>query len=397
METPLAHYPNVDAMVEALRPSQPVYCLNPNAIRQAAERFVSGFPGDVLYAVKCNTHPTVLKSLSEGGIRHFDAASLPEITDVTAYFPDAGIYFMHPVKSRDVIKTAYAGYGVRFFAVDCEDELVKVLGETESKSKKHDAVIIVRMATPDAGAVFNLSSKFGARPDEAVQILRRAHGEGATVGISFHVGSQCDSPEAFHSAVLLAGEVIEAADVPISYLDIGGGFPAQYEGPAIPTFDDFMATITGALDKITIPKGCRLLAEPGRALVADGMSLITQVHLRKGDKLHLNDGVFGSLQETLIGTRYPVRLIRPDGGVAAESRAFTAFGPTCDSYDVLSHPLILPADVREGDWIEFANVGAYSLATRTQFNGFFNETFVTVDDSRAHVRAASVTNIRAVS
>ena len=393
MDTPLAHYPDTDAVVEALRPSQPVYCLNPKAIRHAAERFVAAFPGDVLYAVKCNTHPMVLKSLNEGGIRHFDAASLAEITEVTGFFPGAEIYFMHPVKSRDVIKTAHAGYGVEFFAVDCEDELVKVLGETEVEN----TVIMVRLATPDAGAVFNLSSKFGARPDEAIQIMRRAHKEGATVGVSFHVGSQCAAPNAFHSAVLLAGEVIEAAGVPVAYLDVGGGFPAQYEGDAIPPIEVFVDAIGAALNEITVPEGCRLLAEPGRALVAEGMSLITQVHLRKDDKLYLNDGIFGSLQETTIGTQYPVRLIRPGGAVAAEGRAFTAFGPTCDNHDVLSHTLVLPADVREGDWVEFANVGAYSLATRTQFNGFFNETFVTVDETRSATAVGTVANIRAVS
>jgi ornithine decarboxylase len=131
---------------------------------------------------------------------------------------------------------------------------------------------------------------------------------------------------------------------------------------------------------LALPTDCRLLCEPGRALVAGAMSLITQIHLRKDQRLYINDGIYGSLFAATIGIDYPARLLRPGGNVAPETLDFQIFGPTCDSLDVLPRPFALPADARSGDWIEFGMLGAYSNALTTGFNGFLPETFVTVSD-----------------
>jgi ornithine decarboxylase len=124
------------------------------------------------------------------------------------------------------------------------------------------------------------------------------------------------------------------------------------------------------------------MCEPGRALVAKGMSLVCQIYLRKGDCIYINDGIYGSLSETVTARlRFPVGLIRLNGGHSDEMRDFTVFGPTCDSTDVLPAPIRLPADVREGDWIEFGRIGAYSNALATRFNGFYPDAYVQVEDA----------------
>src|SRR5499427_10828954 len=217
-------YADARSMIRALQPSYPVYCLKPAALQAAAHRFLDLFPGRVLYAVKCNPHPQVLQELYEAGIRHFDTASLPEIAQVREKFPEAGCYFMHPVKGRAVIQTADHVYGVDTFVVDHKDELDKVLNETGAEG----ITIVVRVTTPPVeGTFYHLAAKFGAEPAEAAALLKEAHSRGAQVGLAFHVGSQCLVPSAYGEALKIVGQVLEQAKVPIQILDVGGGFPAQ--------------------------------------------------------------------------------------------------------------------------------------------------------------------------
>jgi len=371
-------FSDVRAVAQALEPSYPVYCLRPDLLAANARRFISMFPGTVLYAVKCNPHPLVLDVLYRAGIRHFDTASLPEIAQICETYPDAHAYFMHPVKGRAVITSAYEVYGIRHFVIDHESELAKIMDETGGD----DVVIIVRMRTPSSAKVlYDLSSKFGAMPPEAAQLMRAAQERGCEVGLSFHVGSQCGDPSAFGTALTLAGETIEAAGVKPVCLDVGGGFPAGYAGLSVPPLEDYMAEIRGGLKRLKLSPTVDILAEPGRALVADACSLLTQVQLRKDDRLYINDGIYGSLSEMVqVNIRLQARLIRLTGDVSATVEPFKLNGPTCDSVDVLPGTFDLPADVREGDWIEIDQVGAYSNALATRFNGFYPETFVEVHD-----------------
>jgi ornithine decarboxylase len=164
-------------------------------------------------------------------------------------------------------------------------------------------------------------------------------------------------------------------------VDVGGGFPASYLNMEVPPIDDFIEEIRAGLKAISLKPGIEVLAEPGRALVASGCSVLTQVQLRKGDQLYINDGIYGSLSETVQGSIIlPTRLIRPNGRVAEQRQTYTIYGPTCDSLDVLPGVFELPVDVREGDWIEVDQLGAYSNALATNFNGFRAETFVDVYD-----------------
>jgi ornithine decarboxylase len=370
-------YADATEMVAALKPGYPVYCVRPKTVKAAARHFLDKFPGRVLYAVKCNPNPMVLRALYDEGIRHFDTASLGEIALVRELYRDAECYYMHPVKGRSAIKAADEVYAVEHFVIDSKDELYKVLDEAGSEG----ITIIVRIATPPAGAIYDLSLKFGARPAEAVELLQLIKAEGCQAGLAFHVGSQCTVPRAYRTALKMVGEILEASGVDIHYLDIGGGFPAGYLGVEVPPLEEFIAEIEDGLKDLKLRRDCVLMCEPGRALVSDGMSVVTQVHLRKEDNLYINDGVYGSLSETVAARlRYPARLIRLGEPASEDMLDFTVFGPTCDSQDVLPAPVRLPADVREGDWIEFGRLGAYSNALATHFNGFHSDAYVQVED-----------------
>lgn len=374
---PALRRPTVDAVVAALRPEEPLHCLRPQAVSAAARAFVAAFPGDVLYAVKCNAEPTVLRAVAAGGVAHFDCASDAEVRLVRSLFPDAAIHFMHPVKSRAAIRAAWTQHGVRDFVFDTDGELTKILEETGAGAA--DLGLVVRLALPKGSAAYDLSGKFGAAPVEAAALLRAARPHAARLGLSFHVGSQCLDPAAWTRALALAAEVIATAGVAVDVVDVGGGFPVAYPGSAPPPLPAFMDAIRAGA--ALLPPGVRLWAEPGRALVAGGASVVVQVQQRRGDALYVNDGVYGALSDAgAPGFRFPHRLLRAGGDpVAAVARDFTLFGPTCDSADVMRGPWTLPADVREGDWIEVGQLGAYGTALRTAFNGF----------DRAHVTEVS--------
>jgi ornithine decarboxylase len=377
LRPPQRRYPNTDAMIAALKPGYPVYCVRDRAVKAAARQFLDTFPGRVLYAVKCNPNPLILKALYEAGIRHFDTASLAEIAQVRELFRDAECYFMHPVKMRSAIKTADEVYAVEHFVVDHMDELYKVLDSAGGEG----LAILVRIATPSAGAAYDLSAKFGARPAEAVELLTAIKAEGCQAGVAFHVGSQCLLPRAYRTALSIVGEVIDAAKVDIHYLDVGGGFPSSYLGIEAPPLDEFIAEIEDGVRDLKLRRDCVLMCEPGRALVAAGMSLVVQVQLRKDDALFINDGVYGSLSETVTARlRFPARRIRLTEADTDEMMDFTIYGPTCDNTDQLPLPVRLPADMREGDWIEFGQIGAYSNALASRFNGFYPDNYVQVDD-----------------
>lgn len=364
-------------MVAAWRPDEPVYCIDRLSLVGAARRFVSLFPGHVLYAVKCNPLPFVIDALHEGGIRHFDTASIAEIELVGRRFPDAQGHFMHPVKSPQAIRRAFDEFGVRHYVIDHAaeiDKMIAVLGED-----RRDTVALVRLATPSKGAKFNLSAKFGAAPDKVVQLLRTLVDAGFQPGLCFHVGSQCLDPEAWTLALDLVDTVLHQSGIAIRCLDVGGGFPAAYEGETPPPLEAFLDAIARGVAKLALPTDCILMCEPGRALVAPAMSLVARVELATGEAVHLNDGIYGSLIGATIGIRWPITLIRPDGPAANDSRGFRVYGPTCDNLDTLPYEFELPVDVRTGDYVRIDRLGAYAVALRTGFNGFLPNRFVTVD------------------
>jgi ornithine decarboxylase len=371
--------PSVAEMVKTLSPSEPLHCIRPAVISDAARAFSAAFNGDVLYAVKCNPEPAVLRAIWEGGVRHFDCASISEVTLVRRLFPGAHIHFMHPVKSRAAIREAWILHNVRDFVLDSADELAKIcqeIGETGAGKPG----LFVRLALPETGAAINLSKKFGADFASAVALLRAARPLAGKLGVAFHAGSQCMDPLAWRDAIALAGEVIRASGVRVDVLDVGGGFPVAYPEIDPPPLGAFMAEIDAAYDLLDMP-WIKLWAEPGRALVAGGGSVVVQVQLRRDDMLYINDGVYGALADAgTLKFRFPVRLLRQNHSAGAPDAAFGFFGPSCDSLDVMFGPFILPDDVREGDWIEIGQLGAYGTCLRTAFNGFDRAALVEVSD-----------------
>ena len=305
----------VDQLVRAERPTEPMHCLRPATITAAAASFVADFPGEAMYAVKCNPEPAVLRALWAGGVRRFDCASAAEIALVRQMFPDASIHFMHPVKPRPAIREAYAAQGVRDFALDSADELAKILDETGEgmDAAGGDLGLFVRLALPCIGARYDLSGKFGLPVDDAASLLRTARGKAQRLGLTFHVGSQCMDPLAYRRALALAGEAIRLAGVPIDVIDVGGGFPVEYPDLQPPPLGAYFAEIEAGFEALDLPAATRLWAEPGRALVAAGGSVVVQVLLRRDGALFVNDGVYGSLADAgPTGFVYPARLIRAD-------------------------------------------------------------------------------------
>ncbi len=364
-------------MVAELQPDNPVYCLRPKELARSAAHFLDLFPGRVLYAVKCNPHPEILKAFYNAGIRHFDTASLTEIATIRELFADADCYFMHPVKSRRAIRTAHDVYRVDHYVIDHEKELNKLIDVTGGGDGR---VVIVRIKTPQHDAAFKLSEKFGIEPEGAVDLLTKVSRAGFQTGLAFHVGSQIRTPQAFVEALQVVKGIAEKAKVNLHYLDVGGGFPASYVGENADGLETFVHAIRAARDKVKLRGDCTLMCEPGRAMVASGVSVVAQVHLRKDNALYLNDGIYHSLGEALqVGLQYPMRGIRMNGSFSGKTLPFRMFGPTCDSTDVLPYTVDLPEDIEEGDWIEIGQMGAYTNSMTTRFNGFFAETYVTVE------------------
>ena len=386
--------PAVDQLVAVERPEEPMHCLRPTAVITEAAAFVDAFPGDVLYAVKCNPEPTILRAVHAAGVEHFDCASITEVRLVRQMFPDAAIHFMHPVKARGAIREAWARHNVRNFVFDSADEFHKILTEIAATGVAGSLGLVVRLALPKGGAVLDLSGKFGAAPADAVALLRAARSHADRLGVSFHVGSQCLDPLAWRSALALTGQVIQQAGVDVDIVDVGGGFPVPYPDMDPPPLGAFIAEIEAGFEQLGLPEA-RLWAEPGRALVAGGASVVVQVQQRRGSQLYVNDGVFGSLSDAgALGFQYPVRLIRPEGPVpSSQQEAFSFFGPTCDSADRMKGPFWLPADIAEGDWVEIGQLGAYGACLRTAFNGFDRARLIEVRDPPllpAHVPAPAI-------
>jgi ornithine decarboxylase len=317
-------------------------------------------------------------------VRHFDCASLAEVALVRKLLPQAEIHFMHPVKARPAIREAFGRFGVSDFALDSPEELTKILQETMPLGLVGDPPslgLFVRIAVPRGGAVYDLSGKFGVPPEEAAELLRRARPYAARLGVSFHVGSQCLDPQAYGRALGLAAEAVVRSGVAVDIVDVGGGFPVSYPDLVPPPLAEFVAAIAAGLARF--PQPVRLWAEPGRALVAGGGSLVVQVQHRRGEGLYINDGIYGSLSDAgALGFRFPARCIRPGAPdqEAAEGADFELFGPTCDSADHMRGPFRLPHDMREGDWVELGQLGAYGACLRTGFNGFGRMALVDVAD-----------------
>jgi len=369
---------SVDELVNNTQPVDPIYCIRPDSVKTACSWFKNKFPGKVLFAVKTNPNEKVLKCIAESGISRFDVASINEIKLIKKVIPSAHAYYMNTVKNREHIKTAFFDYGIRDFALDTKEELQKII---EATNGSRDLTLYVRVSISNEHAEIDLSQKFGALPGEALGLLRLAKAHAKKVGLSFHVGSQCMHPISYAKGIREVGNIIKKTKIIPDIINIGGGFPSIYPDLNPQPLDNYIEEIKKALDNLKLEKKPEIICEPGRALVAESGSTIVKVVLRKKQKIYINDGTYGSLFDAgVLNFILPTRMI-PNGRVTSKKlTSFSLYGPTCDSADFMKGPFVLPNNLKEGDYIEIGQLGAYSLTFRTKFNGFYSDKIFEVQD-----------------
>jgi len=371
-------FKDVSELINTLNPDYPVYCIRPNSIKKSTKFFKDNFPGKVLYAVKTNPNEKVVRTIISNGIQDFDVASLNEIKLIKKINADANLYFMHTIKSKESISSAYFDYGVKNFALDNKDELSKILKAT---NQAKDLNLSVRIAISNEHAEIDLSRKFGASPSEALGLMRLSKHHGKNVGISFHVGSQCMHKISYSKGIKEIGNIIKKTKIIPDIINIGGGFPSVYPDLNPEPINNYLEEIKKSLSNLKLQKLPEIICEPGRALVAESGSTVVKVILRKKQSLYINDGTYGSLFDAgFPNFVLPSKMIKNGRVLSKKLTSFNFFGPTCDSLDYMKGPFLLPNNIKEGDYIELGQLGAYGLTFRTKFNGFYSDEIFELSD-----------------
>jgi len=357
----------------------PLMMLDCDAIRRQYRALKRALPGVVLhFALKPLPHAAVVRTLLDEGAS-FDLATSGEVDLVASQgVPSERTIHTHPIKRDSDIRDALA-YGCTVFVVDNINELEKFI------AYKDQAEILVRLSFRNKDAFADLSKKFGCSPEAAIDIISLAQQLGIRIkGLSFHVGSQSPNPtkyvEAINASAKVVKQVAELGLPALSTLDIGGGFPVPYSADVLP-IDVFCAPINIALTQL--PETMQIIAEPGRFIVASSVTSVASVMgqaTREGKTwYYLDDGVYGSFSGLMFDeAAYPIDSAKQD----SERFESVLAGPTCDSIDVISDSIMLPK-LNNGDLIISRMMGAYTLATATDFN-FFKRAEVVVLNEQMH-------------
>jgi len=357
----------------------PLMVLDCDAIRRQYRALKHALPGVVLhFALKPLPHAAVVRTLLDEGAS-FDLATSGEVDLVASQgVPSERTIHTHPIKRDSDIRDALA-YGCTVFVVDNINELEKFI------AYKDQAEILVRLSFRNKDAFADLSKKFGCSPEAAIDIISLAQQLGIRIkGLSFHVGSQSPNPtkyvEAINASAKVVKQVAELGLPALSTLDIGGGFPVPYSADVLP-IDVFCAPINIALAQL--PETMQIIAEPGRFIVASSVTSVASIMgqaTREGKTwYYLDDGVYGSFSGLMFDeAAYPIDSAKQDG----ERFESVLAGPTCDSIDVISDSIMLPK-LNNGDLIISRMMGAYTLATATDFN-FFKRAEVVVLNEKMH-------------
>ena len=371
-------FKDVDELVNELKPDYPVYCIRSGSIKKSTKFFKDNFPGKVLYAVKTNPNEKVIKEIISNGIEDFDVASLNEIKLIKKIKPESNLYFMHTIKTKESISSAYFDYGVKNFALDHKDELRKIL---EATNQAKDLNLYVRIAISNEHAEIDLSRKFGALPSEALGLVRLCKEHSKKLGISFHVGSQCMHKISYSKGIREIGSIIKKTKIIPDVINVGGGFPSLYPDLSPEPLNNYLDEIKMSLKNLKLSKLPQIICEPGRAIVAESGSTIVKDILRKKQNLYINDGTYGSLFDAGVPNFVlPTKMITNGRLHSKKLTSFKFFGPTCDSLDYMKGPFLLPNNIKEGDYIELGQLGAYGLTFRTKFNGFYSNEIFELND-----------------
>jgi len=350
----------------------PYFIASRKRIIAAYRGFESYFPGAAIYyAMKANSEPGVLRTLVAAGAG-FEIASAHELRLLARLsVPPVKIIYGSSIKPIAHVKECHE-YGIDRFAADSFLEVERIAAAAPN------ARIYIRARVDDAGSVFQFSEKFGAEIASIVPMLQLATARGLRpYGISFHVGSQASNAAAWANALSALAPALHGlrdAGIGIEVLNLGGGYPYRYPSARdAPDLECIATSITAALERL--PYRPALILEPGRAVIADAVILVTSVIARVERKgvnwLFLDAGVYNALHETLAfqgSTQYRVTPIRASAD--CQQLRFALAGPTGDSPDVIMRDALLPSDTRVGDRLIFHGVGAYSLSVASRFNGF---------------------------
>jgi ornithine decarboxylase len=352
----------------------PVVVVDHDVIRQNYATFKMHLPRvQVYYALKANPAPEILRTLYRAGAG-FDVASMPEfmlvyenIRDLPAseeqdFIWDKVIY-ANPIKPKETL-----------LALDQYKPLVVFDNPAELEKIQQyapHAGLVLRLQVPNTGSMVELSSKFGCDPGAAADLVSEAERLGLVVeGLSFHVGSQCTNFENFVQALNIAAAVmreVRSRGHELKSIDIGGGFPAPYDEHVKP-FAVLARKINAEIDRL-FPKELHILAEPGRFLVATAAACVARViglAVRNGKQCYyIDDSVYHTFSGVIFDhCQYRLRAFK-----TGETQICTVFGQTCDGLDTISHAEDLPR-LELDDLVYSENIGAYSTASSTEFNGF---------------------------
>jgi ornithine decarboxylase len=350
----------------------PLLVASRSVLLRNLEALRSALPGvEFFYAAKANPAEAILRPLCEAG-SSVDVCSYGEMQAAlnAGFTPDMMIH-THPCKTVQNLTNCYAE-GLRWFTFDNANEIPKLARYAP------DANLLLRLAVSSSSSLINLSAKFGAFEPDAVPLMLAARDAGLAVrGMSFHVGSQCRAPEDFHAALSQARRIWDraaAAGVEVEVLDVGGGFPAPYRDSVL-SLEAYCRSLARSLDEtfgdlINGDRPIRVIAEPGRGLVADSMTLMTRVigkSVRGGTTWYIiDDGLYGSFSGQMFDhVEYPLVAQNADDRPLAPC---VVAGPTCDSSDVVTRDQMLP-DLDIGELLLVPTMGAYTSASASNFNG----------------------------
>ena len=353
----------------------PLFVINRSELAKNLNRFRTLLPRvKPFYAVKANSYPEILKVLARKGA-FFDVASQGEMETLLKIGVSAErMLFANTIKKNETLKFVDK-HGINLMTFDSEYELYKI-SEFAPNSK-----VLIRVKVSNVGSIVELSVKFGVEPADAIPLLIKAHKLGLKpVGISFHVGSQCLKVENYVEALEMASIIFRDAklkQLPLETLDIGGGFPIKHFDFENDYFAEMVPTINKEIDRLFEPS-IKIIAEPGRILVGSACTLIMRV-IGKSIRFnkhwyYLDDGIYGSLSGLLYDhCKYQYKTLRK-----GKPQISTLAGPTCDGLDIISYMEEMP-ELEIGDIISVPNIGAYSIASSTNFNSLPPARVIAID------------------
>jgi ornithine decarboxylase len=352
----------------------PLFVVDHEVLRTNYETFRKHLPRvQVYFAVKANSDPAIVKTFYEVG-SSFDVASVAEFHTVYGLIKHLParqrqdfiwdrIIYANPIKAIETLRDLDPYKPLVTY--DNHEEVLKI-----ARHAPHSGLVL-RLRVPNTGSMVELSSKFGALPGEAVDLIAFAHNNKLEVeGLSFHVGSQCTNPENYVQALHLAAGIFAEAKsrgFALKLLDIGGGFPAHYDD-TVPAFKSLARKVNAELERL-FPMPIEILAEPGRFLVASAATALAKIIGKavRGGKLcyYLDDGIYHTFSGVIFDhCQYHLKSFKK-----GPAQICSVFGPTCDALDTISLAEELP-DLDLGDYLYSENIGAYSAASSTHFNGF---------------------------